>query len=227
MKNVIFIHVGNLLVDKNGVENKLRCQNILDNIADYIIKSKIYDDVDIINIELIGGQEIIFNVPKSCINYNGDNVQQWEFPTLYKIIKYAKDNPEDNILYIHTKGSSNNVNVPEIKWIEDVRNYHLYQTITRYKECLKLLKDNDVVGAELMSDPVTHFSQNFWWAKAKHINKLRDPNDLPVIYDERHKCEFWIGSNKDSKYKSVHNLYQHWLNSVDFSKELYIIDKQF
>lgn len=221
MSNVIFIHAGNMSKDKYGGDNKMRCQSILDNISDYILQSEIYKIVDSIRLELIGEPEINFNVPKCKINYNGSNVQQWEFPTLYRIIEHSKANLTDNILYLHTKGSSNNINVPEIKWIEDVRNYHLYQTVTRHKECLDLLQTNDAVGAELMTEPVTHFSQNFWWAKASHINTLVEPNNLPIIYDERHKCEFWIGSNSNGKYASINNLYKHWINSPDFSPHLY------
>jgi hypothetical protein len=33
MKNIMFIHAGNLLVDKNGIGNQDRCQNIINEIS--------------------------------------------------------------------------------------------------------------------------------------------------------------------------------------------------
>lgn len=221
MKNVMFIHAGNLIVDKNGFPNSDRCQKILDEISSYILESKIYEDLEFINLELIGDPNIIFEVPKSKINFNGGDVHQWEFPTLSKVIEYSKNNPEDNILYIHTKGSSNYIGVPEYQWIEDVRNYHLYFNITRYKESLEYLKEYDCCGVELIEDPVKHYSQNFWWTKGKHVNTLVPPDKLDPVFDYRHNCEFWICSNPYSKYKSKFNLYNHYIGAHDFSKNLY------
>lgn len=221
MKNAIFIHAANLIVDKNGFPNEDRCQIILDQISKYILESKIYEDVESINLELIGDPRIKFDVPKSIINYNGENIYQWEFPTLYKIISYCRENPNANICYIHTKGSSNSKFVQEFNWIEDVREYHLYWNITRYRDSIRYLKEFDACGAELIYTPVRHFSQNFWWATAKHINTLVDPKNYPLIFDERHQCEFWIGTNDNSKYKSVNNLYDDY-NAPSFSKDLYI-----
>lgn len=221
MRNIIFIHAANLLTDKNGHANEDRCQLILDEIAQHIIESGIYQDVDQINLELIGDPQIKFDVPKAVINYNGSDVHAWEFPTLDKIIAHCKNNPTDNILYLHTKGSSNSVYVPEYKWIEDVRKYQLYWNVTKYKDSLEYLKEYDAVGAELIYNPVRHFSQNFWWARASHINGLQHPKEMPLIFDERHQCEFWIGTNPASKYKSVFNLYQDYVDAIDFSEHLY------
>ena len=221
MRNIVFIHAANLLVDKNGYNNHGRCQTIVDEIAQHILDSGIHTDVDQINLELIGNPDIKFNVPKGIINYNRENVYAWEFPTLYKIIKHCKENPEDNILYLHTKGSSNSIYVPEYRWIEDVRKYQLYWNITQYKKSLEYLKEFDAVGAELIHNPVRHFSQNFWWARASHINQLQDPKKMPLIFDERHQCEFWIGTNINSKYKSVFNIYHDYVDAIDFSEHLY------
>lgn len=229
MNNVIFIHAGNMVVDKFGFPNQDRCQKIINEITTYIIESEIYKDVKFINLELIGNKNISFDVPKGNVNYNGPDHLQYEFVTLQKIIDYSKNNPDDNILYIHTKGSSSSkdghekfASPPPFQWIEDVRNYQLYQTITRYKLCLEMLKEYDTCGAELIDHPVKHYSQNFWWAKASHINTLIHPSKRPIIFDYRHNCEFWICSNPNGKYKSIFNLYDHFETAVDFSKELYI-----
>ena len=221
MSNVVFIHAANLTTDKNGHDNTNRCQNILNEIANHIMESGLYEDVDSINLELLGDPNIHFNIPKANINYNGENVHQWEFPTLYKIIEHCKNNPNDNILYLHTKGSSNSIKVPEFQWIEDVRRYQLYWNVTKYKDSLEWLKDYDTCGAELIFNPVRHYSQNFWWARASHINTLVDPMEYPLIFDLRHQCEFWIGTNENARYKSVFNLYDDYIGAADFSEHLY------
>jgi hypothetical protein len=234
MNNVIFIHAGNMIYDKYGFPNNGRCQMIVDEISDYIIKSKIYNDVKFISLELLGDPNIKFGVPKGKINYNGNNYLQWEFPTLQKIINYAKENPNDNILYLHTKGSSSSRAGHEraghsvsFQWIEDVRNYQLYQNIIRYKTAIQELKTHDTCGAELIYNPVPHYSHNFWWATASHINTLVHPKDRPIIFDERHKCEFWVCSKSDGKYKSIFNIYNDYIGAVSFSKELYINKEKF
>lgn len=221
MGNVVFIHAGNLIIDKFGTPNEDRCQSIIDEISKNILDSKLYEDVDQINLELIGDPNIKFDVPKGKLNYNGEDIYQWEFPTLYKIIEHCKNNPNDNILYLHTKGSSSSKYVKEFKYIEDIRKYQSYWNITKYKDSLKWLKEFDVCGAELIYNPVRHYSHNFWWARASHINTLQDPQMLPVIYDVRHKCEFWIGSNNESKYKSVFNIYDDFLTAVSYDENLY------
>lgn len=218
-----------MLRDKYGMSNIGRCQYIVDEIIKFIKLSKIYEDVDFIQLELVGDPDIHFEVEKGKINYNGSNCLQYEFITLEKIIKYANENPEDNILYIHTKGSSaskmghetHHVGVP-FQWIEDVRRYQLYQTIMRYKECLNFLKTHDTCGAELIYNPVAHYSHNFWWSTSKHINTLVNPRDRPIIFDERHKCEFWICSNPNGKYKSIFNIYNDYIGANNFSENLYL-----
>jgi hypothetical protein len=221
MKNAIFIHCGNLLVDKFSKPNKFRCQNIINEIADYITSSGILDSIDSINLEIVGDPNIEMSLPKTKINFNGNNVHQWEFPTIEKIIKFAEENPDYNILYLHTKGSSMSITDANAKYHDDVRNYHLYWTLTHYKECLDLLKKHDVVGAELQQVPVRHYSHNMWWSKASHINKLNHPLEYPMVYDERHQAEFWIGRDETSKYCSIFNLYDNHIHAVSYEKHLY------
>ena len=69
--NVVYVHAGNLLRDKYGSPNGGRCQYILNQIADYMNEAKLYESVDIINLELFGDPNITFDVPKSVIRYNG------------------------------------------------------------------------------------------------------------------------------------------------------------
>lgn len=70
-----------------------------------------------------------------------------------------------------------------------------YFLIEQYHKCLESLKNNDTCGVDLRNDPAKHYSGNFWWATAKHINTLPEFKDMPIILSERHKAEFWICSN--------------------------------
>ena len=220
-KNVIFIHCGNMTTDKYGTVDSSRCQNILNEMVDYMKASNIHESVDAIYLEVVGDSgDINFDIPNTHITYNGPSTQ-WEFPTLSKLRQFAVDNPDSNILYLHTKGSSVSTNGPYAIYHDEIRQYHLYWTVTHHKLCLDALQTNDVVGAELIYNPVRHFSHNMWWAKASHINTLQSPLDYPMIYDERHQAEFWIGQNNDSKYHSVFNLYEDHVNAISFRKELY------
>lgn len=222
MKNIIFIHCGNLITDKFGRQNTSRCQEIIDEIGSYIKSSGIIDEVEAINVEVVGEPNIYLNLPKVNVNFNGHDVHRWEFPTLDKIIDFARNNPNYNILYLHTKGSSISSIDVNASYSDDVRNYHLYWTLTKFKTCLDALNTNDVVGAELQLFPVRHYSHNMWWVRASHINKLSHPLQYPLIYDERHQAEFWIGRDDTARYHSVCNLYDIHTNAISYEKHLYI-----
>jgi hypothetical protein len=219
MKFSVFIHATNLLVDKFGVDNKDHCQQILNQIEQYMLESEIYKDADNIFLEIQGHQEkvIKFNVPNSTINYNGRHAHDWEFPTLNKIREYSSNNPSNSVLYIHTQG----VSYQTTKLIEDRREYLLYWNVTNYKKCLEFLKTNDTCGAMLIGDPVKHYSQNFWWANCNHINTLPDPSTMTPVFDLRHNAEFWVCSRNEGKYSTINNLYNHYVGADDFSKEKY------
>jgi hypothetical protein len=184
--------------------------------------SGIIDVVESINIELVGTPNIELNLPKVNINFNGHDVHKWEFPTLEKIISFAKLNPDYNILYLHTKGSSMSTSDENAKAHDDVRNYHLYWTLTKHKLCLDALQTYDVVGAELQLNPVRHYSHNMWWPRASHLNRLNHPVSYPMIYDERHQAEFWVGREESAKYHSVYNLYNDHREAVSYEKHLYV-----
>lgn len=224
MKNIVFIHCGNLIIDKFSRPNHLRCQNIINEMGSYIESSGIIDVVDSINIEVVGNPNIELNLPKVNINFNGHDVHKWEFPTLNKVIEFAKHNPDYNILYLHTKGSSSSTSDENAKYADDIRNYHLYWTVTHHKLCLDALQTHDVAGAELQLSPVRHYSHNMWWTRASHLNNLNHPLDYPMVYDERHQAEFWIGRDDTAKYYSVYNLYDDHTKAVSYEKHLYITD---
>ena len=195
MKNAIFIHAANMNNDVWGRPNTGNCQRIIDRISYFLEDSKIYEDVESITIINIGTPGIQCNIPKSKIIYHGPNLQEYEMATLIYLKEYCKNNPDNNVLYLHDHGVSLGFNHREgdriTQMYRDRLDYHLYWNVTKYKESLKYLVDYDTCGAFLVplnaevklekdnkphiislpETPIWHYSNNFWWATAKHTDR--------------------------------------------------------
>lgn len=133
----------------------------------------------------------------------------FEFPTLEMVARFAVQNPEYLVLYLHTKGASH-----QIASVADWRACMLYWIVERWQECVAKFERNfDAVGVSVVDTPIRHFQGNFWWATAKHIATLPEPRSIEFIkavdnQGERHKCEFWILSQP----AKVYTPYHHHLN---------------
>jgi len=191
MNNIIFLHIATI-----G-----NYQQVVDEIFNYIQKSKTIFTSIYVNIA--GNLDVIIpNLPTVSIFPNRSDLEEFEFTTLNKLKDFANNcTVETNILYIHTKGvtAANNL------CISDWRQYMLYFNVERSQNALELLTINDAVGVDLVEEPTTHFSGNIWWSKSSYISQLPYPKDTRHLLTMRHKCEFWICSNKDGKFKSLHN----------------------
>jgi len=123
--------------------------------------------------------------------------------TLRWIRDYSTDNPEDYILFLHTKGITHGLKPA----IEDWRKYMEYFVVERWQDCVaKLDEGYDCCGVLWNTDtPIgihPHFSGAFYWAKASYINTL----DHGFIDSEwRYNMEFWIGSNPNARVFEFHN----------------------
>jgi hypothetical protein len=112
--------------------------------------------------------------------------------------------PNDYILYLHTKGITHYNDVNQLLW----RKLLNYKTINEWKDCINELDSNDCAGSLYREDTYLgwfpHFSGNFWWSKYEHIITL-DNSYLDENYVHgRMGAEFWIGSNPNSKMKCIH-----------------------
>lgn len=154
-------------------------------------------------------------------NKNPSNNFLTESITLHKLWKESKESSEDYpVLYFHAKGvtsQSRHLNENDVDFgYNNLVNYFYWRKfldwsmLENHEQCLKLLSDSkvDVVGTNYSSWPTHHFSGNYWWAKSKHIKKLRDPNDLalwhkfrtekdfPWYFTDRIKDEMWVLSEQ-------------------------------
>jgi hypothetical protein len=174
-------------------------QLVLNQIFELFNESQIINDLSNIYINICGNEKVetpdLQNIKVLPFR---SNLNRFEFSTLNFMKEYC-NNYNSNILYLHLKGITNPNNI----CIEEHKNYMFYFNILKYKNAINLLNSNDAVGVDLVNDPVKHFSGNIWWSKSEHIKNLKTPESLPLILSERHKCEFWICSEKNGKYESI------------------------
>lgn len=128
--------------------------------------------------------------------------------TLRWIRDYAANNPDDYILFFHSKGVTNLKKEGIVyEAVADWRRYMEYFVIDRWKDCIaKLDEGYDACGVLWNKDTPLgyrpHFSGAFYWAKGSYINTL-DHSYLEI--DWRFGGELWIGTNPNANVYEFHN----------------------
>ena len=198
---------------------------------------KLKDNVDKLNTLLKQGKiaeafEKYYNIVSSMDKIKticADNNNDRETTTLEAAHKYAKENSNTNILYIHTKGVHSGFNRRQKYTIKanDWRHLMEYFLVENWVQCVKQLEDGyDACGinwrfTEFFEDVLGHFSGNFWWARSSYL-KL-----LPEIKRSKHRGEqeFWIGRCSPK----VCCLYESGLNHYRsyYPREFYVNNESF
>jgi hypothetical protein len=147
----------------------------------------------------------------------------YEGSTLKYLYKYSFSH-DAPILYFHSKGSSlimkDKKHFPNRK-IYDWRNLMQYFCIVKYRDCLNLLGENDVVGVNWRYFPHLHFSGNFWWARSEYIRTLPDPLDLEnFVRFDRYSMEFWLGFGSPTHHCLHNSGIDHWRK--EYPSNLYV-----
>lgn len=211
MKIAIFYHIGQIGLGAFIYQSQLH----------RLYTSGLLKQVDYIHFGVNGNQEL-FNVPEKAIIKRNTNWKE-ETETLISLRDFALANSDYKILYIHTKGSSKNT-LESQSW----RLMMEYFVIDRWKECVEYLNEYDCVGQTwiLLGDTVWpngeitpnvnnvgHYPGNFWWANASYINRL---NHKYLETGYRLDREFWIGTGKNHKSKSLNS----WKSDFCLNKDL-------
>lgn len=214
-KKVIYFHVATI-----G-----KYQEIFDEICSEILNSGLINEIISLNICIVGEGNLIINPNLKVKVYRNSFIDSGEFFTL-ELLKTFAESTEENykILYVHTKG----VTTPNNQCIVDWRKYMTYFNVNQYEKCFNALDTYDSCGVDLVSEPVVHYSGNFWWSNSSYIKKLPSINEIkfpknPPILSIRHNCEFWIGmgnGNLKSLWNSNINVYERHLHT--YSKNNYI-----
>ena len=141
-------------------------------------------------------------------NYS-ENPLLYENPTINAARRFADQNPDSYILYLHTKGNSYDA---EIQSINDWTNMMLYFLVEKYDQCTNKMDTGvDTVGCNYSENPCKHYPGNFWWAKSSYIRTL---NFLSEDVPDKMTPEFWVLQNNPNKY-TIHS------SGIDHYLELY------
>ena len=190
--NICFIHSCTL---------KTHGTKVLEEYISLILSSKLIDQLHalyIINIGEIIDTNLFMNKKIIIINLSR-YVLSYEIKTINAIHNFSKRNPNNNILYIHTKGITH---VNEIVAnVESWARMMLYFLVTKHENCIKLLGEYDVAGCNYSLMPCRHYSGNFWWATTNYISTL----NIIGLTEPRHACEFWLLKPAFVKQKTLHN----------------------
>ncbi len=221
MKNYIFIHAALLYKCQERILQYLKKISISKLTISKIIICCVGNDYSQIDINILNEYDniILQNVSNNKMDY--------ELPTLQYIYEFSNENPDCNVLYLHTKNIGKELNL----CIEDQIEYMIHFLITKGEECIDKLQKYNTLGVDLRKEPTLHYSGNFWWSKTNYIKELPEPNkfnDLSKypnpLNSLRHNQEFWICYNKNNHYSLWDcgiNCYERHLNR--YPKELYYI----
>jgi hypothetical protein len=147
--------------------------------------SGLYDKITKIRVNILtdASDLDIFNDAKIEILGISKNLNAYENSTLNLLYEHSLKE-EFKVLYLHTKGikfNGKNLNVTD--WVR----YMSYFNIDKHSQALDDLDKYDAVGVNLNTEPVLHFSGNFWWSKSDHIRKLGN-----CKYENYNSPEFWV-----------------------------------
>ena len=167
-----------------------------------LLESGLYDRSAIIEVGVLGEQAdqkvieaLVSPFERFRIAFRSTNIREYEFPTL-GLLQGACQTWTGPVYYLHTKGVTHS---PYNQFIRYWRRLMLDEVVTNHEHCLAELDDADAVGTNWRWN--SHYSGNFWWAKASHIRRLPDISALqrlprPILGDPtlnaRLQCEFWL-----------------------------------
>jgi beta-1,4-mannosyl-glycoprotein beta-1,4-N-acetylglucosaminyltransferase len=207
VKNYCFIH--SCTFQHSGTKK-------LDYIVDKINSSGLIHGLDNVFINNIGiSVENKYNLStisnKYILTNYSENTLLYENPTINAVKRFAEENPDSYVLYLHTKGNSYDT---EIQSINDWTDMMLYFLVENYDKCTnKLETGSDTIGCNYSENPCKHYPGNFWWAKSSHIKTL---NCLSEEVPMKMAPEFWVLQNLPET-----NVYTIHSSGINHYHELY------
>lgn len=163
---------------------------------------------------LIGRYNSHFKEPRIEVGYYSKNLHLYERPilTLTRTQAISYHNPNARVFYLHTKGVSDRHQTEEmIDRMNGWRRFMEAYTVTRWRDCVKILDTHDVCGVNFQPMPSPHFSGNMWWARSDYIGTL-DPIGLIGPYSEP---EQWVCSKQPRVYCFQHSGVNHFEEVFD------------
>jgi hypothetical protein len=143
----------------------------------------------------------IFNDPKIKIYKTSNDISLYEAFTLNTLYEDSLKE-EFNVVYLHTKGVTK-YKMPQYNNIRDWINYMCYFLIQCHGLCLRYLEEYDAVGVNLQSEPMLHYSGNFWWSKSSYIRRLKALDKIILTDLSYYSSEMWIAGKRIGTYCSL------------------------
>ncbi len=206
-------------------------QKIFDELINKIEDSELIYNCEL-NVCIVGDgnlEEFTKEGYRSDIKFNNikyhkvGSINEYEFPTL----QFIEDNIQDGdkVLYLNGLGVTND-SIYKQSW----RKYLSYFNITKWEECVKALDNGyNTCGVDFRTDPVPHYSGNFWWANASYLRTLPkiqilNKENSPRVLTLRHNAEMYIGMNPNVKPRVLHqsNISQYSRHLFTYDEENYI-----
>lgn len=174
-----------------------------------ILFSGLYENITDVKCFLTGEEKYIGPIrsfltdsgKKFTIVKEGVNDTSYERFTLTEIPKLTTK--DDKFLYIHSKGvSERHASSDNVYWW---RTWMEYNLIYRFRECLKMLDEVDIVGVGYTQKMIgPHFSGNFWWTKGSYFETLpRNEDGSLNIGPGYTDPENYIFKGKDPKHIDI------------------------
>jgi Methyltransferase domain len=167
-----------------------------------LLESRLYERSASIELGVLGDHDqqraverLLKPFERFHIAYRSSDIKQYEFPTL-DLLQKACQTWAGPVYYLHTKGVTRS---PFDQYARYWRLLMLDEVVTNHERCISELESADTVGTNWRWN---HYSGNFWWARASHINLLPEIRGLqrcprPItsdpVWNQRLQCEFWIG----------------------------------
>lgn len=207
----------------------LQSSGLLEQISDIYILLISKEDARIASaVELIKSYPVMSEIDYSVNIFRNDYKMMYSFKgevedqnieamTLHRLYNDSQSLPDDTkMLYFHSKGVTSYLqNIPLGKIIKhrDVhywRNLMNWACLTNWRTCTKALDTYDVasINYTVSDSDLSMFTGNFWWARADHIRRLKDPvgNEWNLKWEtirkgniRRVKDEVWVLSNPETK----------------------------
>lgn len=202
-------------------------QRIGNELINEIVSSGLLSNCDELNISIVGDGE--FNHPYEDVKikkYRTGQINEYEFPTLQMIEDAINDSNENiKILYLNSLGVTDD-SIYKKSW----RSYLTYFNVVKFNECIKSLDNGyDVCGVDWRTDPIPHYSGNFWWANSNYLKTLPkiiqiNNNSSNKVLTLRHNAEMYIGMNNNVTPRVLHqsNVSQYYRHIFTYDKSNYL-----
>lgn len=174
--------------------------------------------------------------PKVHLIHFSEDPRFCEFPGIEQVQLIAKEKPDSNIFYLHSKGVTYQ-DSDKARNVRSWRRYMEYFTMEKWEKCVETLKTANMCGVEWLNcqhastqkiETPGIFAGNFWWARADYIRTcspmLGSHLGSDWCFEHRFECEVFITSGKNPEPFSFHqssvNLYQFNYSPEYYSDEL-------